>query len=107
MAQKEAVKIKASRDGKRPSRQLHEIRIVPGENGGATVHHHFKAPKASSKNAMAFPSYEEPEQYPFDNKTDVLNHLDDTLPGAKVMSAQNGDAGDADAGDSDDDTEEA
>jgi len=91
MATKHEVKVTASRGGKRPSRELERIVIEPGANGGHTVKHHYKPPKA--RKGMSMP-YEEPESFPFSNKADTMQHLDQNLPGPSVMSASNGPDGD-------------
>lgn len=93
MASKREVKVSATRGGKRPKREIERIVIEPGANGGHTVKHHYKAPK--TRGGMGMPAYEDPESFPFSNKADTMQHLDQNLPGPSVMGQDEPDADNA------------
>jgi hypothetical protein len=90
MASKVPVKVTASRSkGKAAKGKLRHIIITPGKNGGHTVEHHFHPPESSGKsNPMAYMPPPEPEQYPFSDKADTMQHLDSALGGPSVMPQQ-------------------
>ncbi len=95
MPTKKEVKVHASRGGKKPGRKMVRTIIEHGANNGHTVKHEYERPKGR---ASMMASYEEPESFPFSDKADTMQHLDQTMPGPSVMAGKGAGEPDGDEG---------
>lgn len=65
--------IKSAKAQKKGTKTLREMRLVPGEQGGMTVEHHFKS--------SGGPEYFEPESHPFSTAREGFDHAEANWPG--------------------------